>query len=430
MKQLVIAAFLLACVLLGGRTAADTPLDVFGVEKSINDAARRAQETGDTVARAFADQALKVIAAWKEANQSLINSAIDGLDNESKKMFTGFNNFASRIERGEAVSFIDLQQVMVTAGGVIDRLPGTSKEPAVSFHWPTIIIPGPIGTITIRVLGTKISNANPRVSTGSSLVSVKKADDNQVSFDVVRSSLVASESTEKNYDFRLKYDVSKSVWFNPISWWSSETRERDVSLTVLPSVPGTVALIQTIREESWDYQRIGPLTVGGVGKDNQYRTGWGVTPLMQEQGWIVDKEKQEHEHFDDNGGDGDGGSSCSGYDPGRFSDIFVGFNIQHGHNGGGFSGTHDAHQNCRIWVHLKKKKNTDRPLEPEAKPLSWTNDVDFTFDQKMVSYKIVMKLYTGVSYNISSAKDVPYSLFDVLTEKSSIKFRPRPQRDF
>jgi hypothetical protein len=47
---------------------ADTPLDVLGTEKSINDLARRAQEAGDHIAQAFAEQALRVIAEWKKAN--------------------------------------------------------------------------------------------------------------------------------------------------------------------------------------------------------------------------------------------------------------------------------------------------------------------------------------------------------------------------
>lgn len=430
MKRATIAAFLLACGAVGDLAAADTPLDVLGVEKAVNDASRRAQETGDAVARAFADQALRVIAEWKKANQSLINSAIDGLDDQSKMMFTNINNVASHIEHGEAVSFIDLQQAMATAGSVIDRLPATSKEPAVSFYWPTFIVPGSDGTVTVRVLGAQISNANPRVSAGSSSIPLKKLSDNQIAFNLGRSSMAAAELKVKDYDFKLDYDVSKSVWYNPFSWWSTEVRDRDINLTVLPSTPGSITLTQTIRVDDWEYRQIGPITVGGVGHDNTYRTGWGLTPLMVEQGWILDKEKQEHERFDDNGGDGSGGSSCSGYDPSRFSDSFVGFNIQHGHEGGGLAGIHDAHQNCRIWVDLKRKKTTERALDPETRPLSWTNDVDLQFDPKMVSYKVVMKLYTGISYNISSEKDVPYSLFDVLADKVGIKFRPRPQRDF
>ena len=206
--------------------------------------------------------------------------------------------------------------------------------------------------------------------------------------------------------------------------------ERDINLTVLPSTPGSVTLVQTIRVDEWEPKQVGPITVGGVGHDNIYRTGWGLTPLMVEQGWVLDKEKQERERWDDNGGDGDGGSSCTGYDPSRFSDAFVGFNIQHGHKGGGLAGIHDAHQNCRIWVDLKRKKITEHDLDPEMKPLAWTHDIDFRFHPRMATYKVVVQLYTGVSYDISSEKDVPYSFFQVLLDKGGIKFRPRPPRDF
>lgn len=425
------AAILLACVAVGDPAAADTPLDVLGVEKAINDASRRAQETGDAIARAFADNASRVIAEWKKANQDLINSTVEQLDGESKKMFTEINNVASRIEHGEAVSFVDLQQTMATAAGVIDRAPWTSKEPAVWFSWPTIVVPGSDGAVTVHVLGPRIANANPRViSFGSSSVPVKKTSDNQIVFELSRSSMAAAEAKAKSYDFKLSYDVSKSVWYNPFSWWSKEVRERDIDLTVLPSTPGWVTLVQTIRVDEWEHQQIGPILVGGVGHDNTYRTGWGLTPLLVEQGWIVDKEKQQQERFDDNGGDGSGGSSCSGYDPSRFSDTFVGFNIQHGHEGGGLGGVHDAHQNCRIWIDLKRKKTTEHPLGPDTKPLAWTRDTDFAFDPRMTSYKIVMQLCTDVSYNISGERDVPYSLFEVLADKNGVKFRPRPSRDF
>src|SRR5216683_1205956 len=98
---------------------ADTPLDLLGVEKSINDISRRAQETGDAVAVAFADQALKVIAAWKKANGDLIDKTFDKLDDQSKKLWSQLNDVATRIEKGETVTFIDLQRTMATAGATI-----------------------------------------------------------------------------------------------------------------------------------------------------------------------------------------------------------------------------------------------------------------------------------------------------------------------
>lgn len=52
---------------------ADTVLDILGVEKSLNDAKRNAVNTGDEIAQKFAEQGLRIITAWKEANASLIS---------------------------------------------------------------------------------------------------------------------------------------------------------------------------------------------------------------------------------------------------------------------------------------------------------------------------------------------------------------------
>lgn len=59
--------------------------------------ARRAQETGDHIAQAFAEQALRVIAEWEKANGRLADKTFEGLDNQSKKTFSEINNIATRI---------------------------------------------------------------------------------------------------------------------------------------------------------------------------------------------------------------------------------------------------------------------------------------------------------------------------------------------
>jgi hypothetical protein len=240
-----------------------------------------------------------------------------------------------------------------------------------------------------------------------------------------------THNNQKSSVFALAYDVSRSHWYNPFSWGSSETKERTIELKLLPSVPGYVTLTQTIREEDWETKEFGPYMVGGVGQDRTYPTGYELIPTQKEAGWIVDKVKQGTEgRFDDNGGDGDGGSSCSGFDPARISDTYVGFNIQHGHKTDWRGHHDDAHQNCRIWVHLKRKIVSEKVSDPENKPLSWREDTDFTFHPDMKSYDVKMKLYTGISYSLRSKDQIPYSLFEMIQDKTGIKFRPRPQRDF
>jgi hypothetical protein len=315
---------------------------------------------------------------------------------------------------------------MVSAGEVASKLPLGDREPSVTFVFPTILTPGSQGMVSVHVIGTRIANANPRIVD----VEVKKFSDNEIGFDVDRKTLKSGREKIEKTTFKLSYDVRKSVWYNPFSWWSVEERTRDIDLTMLPEVPGSVNLTKTVRIDDWEKMEDGPHIVGGRGKDNVYRTGYSLTPRQIEEGWIVDKVAQETARRDDNGGDGDGGSSCTGYDPHRFTDTFVAFNIQHGHKSNGMGGKSDAHQNCRLWAQIMRKKQIDTPLNVETKELHWNSDTDFDLPENLTSFTMEMKLYSGKSYTIRSDDQIPYALFQIIKDDKSIKFRSLPQREF
>jgi|APCry1669192522_1035417.scaffolds.fasta_scaffold03266_3 hypothetical protein len=409
---------------------ADTVADILGAEKSINDLARRAQETGDHLAEAFASQALRVIEEWKKANAELVKQVSSAVDKETAEMFRQLNAAATRLEKGEAVGFIDLQRAMATAGDVLSRIPGGDGTPQVAFSWPTILLPTGESTITFHVVGTRIAESKPEVTLSGESIAVKRVGDNEISFDVARSKMPVDEKQRTQSTFSLDYKNSTSHWYNPFSWGSSETRHRDLVVSMLPKVAGTVVATPTITIKAWDYMRDGPHLVGGRGKDATYQTGYSLTPLQLQQGWQVDIEAQgQHPtDFNDNGGDGDGGSSCSGFDAHRINANFVGFNIQHGHKGS-FKKS-DAHQNCNIWVYLKKPKNEEKTADLIAKPLGWQEDVDLAFPAETTSYAVAVSLYTGRRYTIDSSKKLPYDLYEMFWEPKQLKLRPRPQRDF
>lgn len=132
--------------------------------------------------------------------------------------------------------------------------------------------------------------------------------------------------------------------------------------------------------------------------------------------------------FNDNNGDGNGGSSCTGYNPGGFTAHHVAFNIQHGSTGAG--GKKDAYQNCHLWVKLKRKNIEKIRLPDVQKKFHWLQDVDFPLDPNLKSYDLVMRLYTGQAFTITSRQQVPYSLFEILPDNKNIKVRPRAQREF
>lgn len=409
---------------------ADTPLDILGVEKNINDMAQRAQQTGDVIARAFAEQALRIIAEWKKANADLLNTAFEKLDKQTRELFTNINNVATRLERGEAVAFIDIQRTMASIGSTLGQLPFSSTEPQVLFYWPSILVPTDstgVNTVNIRILGARITNANPQLSFGGKPIELKKYSDNEIGFDIAPSVLDKAKTSPKITNFKLKYDAQFSVWYKPASW-HPDSKQRDIDLTMLPSVPGTVTLTQTATQTHLETQSLGPYLVNGRGQDSVYPASYALSPAEREAGWEVDIARQGGQPFEDRG-EGNGGSSCTGYDPQRISSVHVGFNIQLGHIKRNLRND-DAYQHCYIWIAVKRQISSTVAQPSVTKELSWLADTDFDFVPNVVSKNVTMTLYNGATYTINSAQQVPYSLFDVTFTATQVKFRPRSVRGF
>jgi hypothetical protein len=426
-----VVLFIVAALLLSSVAAkADTVLDILGVEKSINDAARRAQETGDYIAQSFAEKALNIIAEWKKANADLIRQTGREVDEKTKNLFAELNTIATRLEKGEAVTFVDMQRAMATAGDVLANAPGSSGEPTVSFYWPTIALPIGETDITIRVIGTRIADANPTISLADKMLKVKKLTTNEISFDVKRDALAKKDTERAKTTFTLDYRVSMSHWYNPFSWWRTEPRRRDLEVTMMPVVPGTLSVKPHIALDSWETKVEANIPTGGHGKDNTDSYGYAITPVDREQGWILDKEAQENASFDDANGAGEGGSHCVGYDKGSFTDNGFTFLVYHGHNTDFWGHKSDAQQSCRMWVHLKRKHHEEKDDQVSDKSLDWLHDVDVQLPDNTISSVIEIGLYTGQRFSVRSDRQIPYSLWEIFRDNDMIKLRPRPQRDF
>ena len=195
-------------------------------------AGRTARETGDHIAQTFYEKISRAIAEWKAANADLINAGFDRLDQQSKDFFREVNGIAVRLQNGEAVTFIDMQRTMATAGGVMAKFPGASSKPEVTFSWPSVVLPTGEPIITIRVAGANIANADPTVTRDSQIFAVRKPSDNEISFEVDQTSLSAKKQESVKVRYQLSFCVSHAHWWNPFSWWSGEQRTRDIELSM------------------------------------------------------------------------------------------------------------------------------------------------------------------------------------------------------
>ncbi|MER9963204.1 hypothetical protein NKJ72_19960 [Mesorhizobium sp. M0045] len=403
---------------------ADTPLDILGVEKSLKDAKNNAVAAGDEIAQRFAEQALKVISAWKEANGSLIKDGKAAVDDTLAQVFQEFENTATRIEKGEAVTFVDLQSATASLARALEKIPFSSREPQFTFYRPSVALPVGTDTLVVQVIGSGIAKANPKVIGPNGSVEFQKPSDNSITFLVARAE-VAKQADTKALKYKVTYDIDRSRWNNPVSWFRSESAERDVVIAVLPTIPGTVNIDPIVKEVTWETDTYGPEYFKERGKDKPFPKRVNIKKELQEAGWILDKDAQKTAKWDDNGGDGNGGSSCTGPDRETFDDKGFVFYIQHGSRGNS-----DAYQGCRTWVAIKRPVVSKSNAPRISKDLDWLKDTDLDLPPATDSYKMLMTTYDKREVSIANKNQVPYGLFDVMIEGNAIKFRPRPMRDF
>ncbi|MBY5439340.1 hypothetical protein [Rhizobium leguminosarum] len=429
-SSLLAAVFALVLIL---PAKADTVADILGVEKSINDLSKRAQETGDAVAKAFAEQMLRVIQEWKTANKELLADVKAAVDDETAKIFRQMDNTATRIEKGEAVAFIDLQRISASASSLVSRIPGASGEPQVTFSWPSIATPIGEPIVNVRILGGRIATANPSItSPDGKVIEVKKYSDDEIGFDLSRTDLHIEDSKPADNYFKLRYSFLDSHWYNPLSWVMTKKRDRDIKIKMLPKTAGSGTATWHTKKEWWEPKLLPDrVTLGGVGKDNLDPTNaYTLSNELQSQGWVIDPVAQETAAFDDNGGDGDGGSSCVRVDKPSITATSFRFLVQHGHKTDGLGRKSDAHQNCRVDVHVRLLHTDEKDVTDPSKPLVWNEPTTFEPAEGSVRYRIDLTFYDGTKYPVEKAELTPYGLYDVTEGNGRVTFRPRPQRDF
>src|SRR6476619_2374993 len=111
--------------------------------------------------RVQAKQALAVIKAWKEANEALLNTAFDRLDQTAQNFFNEMDRTFTRLETDETIVMHDAQQLSANWIGFVKGLPFTNHNPEVFIYYPRVITPPPPGggggIVPVHIIGPKLA---------------------------------------------------------------------------------------------------------------------------------------------------------------------------------------------------------------------------------------------------------------------------------
>jgi hypothetical protein len=437
-KRFLVSAILCGLFAISAPARADDPITDFvlgGIERKANDVVDHARDAADFVARRIGEQALAVIKAWKEANSQLLDKTFSGIDEQSRAIFNQMDQTLSRLEQDKTMAIRDAQNLTAIWSGVLKNLPTVNHDPEVLTYYPRVILPIGEPLIPLHVIGPKLASADPQFSVGDKSINVNKSAEQELLFPLDRSQIIFDGSAPTFGTFKLDLHKSTSTFWNPFSWGSKETIHRDMLVQFLPRVTAHYTVKLVVAEPKVETDTASQV-VGGRGKDSPYPNTVVVPPDQKVKGWLIDVDRlladktfQQFQQLD-----GDGGSSCTGVDrnsiaPPEAPDHFT-FFLQLGKNQDAFH-SWDAHQNCRVFIPIKRTSTVNKPGDPIEGDLSWTDDKRIVLPSNTVSYELSLKMFNGRTYIVTEKSSDPFGVVEIQRDKlASILFRPRPPSDF
>jgi hypothetical protein len=418
---------LIACIgLLSTPARSDESFTDFflgGVEKKADRVIDHAEAAGQPVVVAFGREMKDAIEAWKLANRDLLDTAFDRLNDSDRRLFLNINATLDRLENDKAVALQEMSALSSQWGAMVKGL-RLNPSVDVSFYQPRVVVPTGVDVIPLDIVDTRISTSNPILTQDNHPILSRTVSDNEIVGRVEPCAIVFDQNEPTYVDFHLTYEQRTAGLVGT----ATEKNSRDLTILVLPQIMATVEVVPEVPNTTL-YERAvrGPFVIGGHGKDSEGISHVvAVPPDLEAQKWELDSDAMINSpHWDDNGGDGDGGSYCIG--PMRASFTKLGFNFTYHYS---HRANQDAYQKCRVWVPIRRPLGDTENADPILRTLTWTDDSEVTLPPKAITYTIRVRTYNGVSYVLLPNDPDKYQLFEIHRDHNKLVFHPVAPKGF
>jgi hypothetical protein len=394
-----------------------------GVEDKAENVMAKARAEGNALAWGVADAAKSVIDAWKDANKELLDDAFDGLEEQQRRLFNNMNETLTRLEDDQTILVRNAERLTAEWSGVIKDIPFVDHDPEVMNYRPRVITPVGEGEVPLVVVGPKLGGASPAMEIGEEEIAVGSSTDNELLARVLRKNLVFDETASKFMEHKLTFDRTVTVWYKPWTWGAKERVERQISIWLLPKQMASFEIVPTLPDEL-STPGVYSTQVGGRGKDAPYPVAVPLAPIWIEQGYVYDTLAiAQNQFFSNAGGDN---ASCTGAKVDTITPKSFDFYMQMGHRSRG----RDGWVNCNLAIPLVKKVPSTKKGNPITGILNWTDDSLQTLPDKTQGYTVTLKMFDGRSYVLTNETSDPTGVVEIEKTDTTIRFRPKPPRDF
>lgn len=433
MRLKIFAVFLTASSLISVPINAQDPVTgvlLGGVEGKINDVLDHATANGDFLIQRMAQQALALIKAWKESNESLLNTGFDRLDSTTQALFNDMKTTFSRLEEDKTIAVHDVERLSAIWSGTIKGLPFTNHDPEVFDYYPRVIRPVGGNLVPVHIVGPKLASAGPALVAAKSqtAVDLRKATDTELIANVERQKLSFNDDSSNLVSYSLTFNDGKFRWLNPKTWFRNDVTARDITVWLLPKNMADYEIAVTVPDDKTDSKTF-PITLSPHGKDSTYPGGVAVPPDLLKAGYEIDVAKVLAGGFWGNPAQS-GGSSCSGPDRNTITPQGFTFNMQLGHETDSVGHKSDGSVTCTLTVTVNRTIKGSKAGDAIRGNLNWTDDVLKALPPQTISYTITLKMFDGRSYILKDKAVEPYGVVEIIKQPGSVMFRPHPPNDF
>lgn len=172
-RQFKLASYALAGIMLcavpdasranpiAGTIATGVVLD--HAETKAKNVIKSAKDAGDFLIWRAAEEALRLLQAWKETHIELLNHAFGKLDKATRDMFNEIDSTLDRVSKERELAVKDAERLTLQWSQTIKSLPIVSKNAEVYSYSPRVLLPNGEDKIAVKVYGPKLADAKPEV---------------------------------------------------------------------------------------------------------------------------------------------------------------------------------------------------------------------------------------------------------------------------
>jgi hypothetical protein len=365
---------------------------------SLDGTIKNAQEAGDFVLWRAAIQVRDALDAWKRTNSELLDKAFDDLDDAESKLIRDVNALLDQGTLQVGIALDRAEEINLAFSQTVSTTILASGDPWVMSYAPRVLIPVGEDNFLLVVKGPNLAEADARLELEPPVEMIGPRT-TEIAARMTRSSFPFDEHSSRFETVSLTYWSVASVWYKPLTWFSSARSQTDLTFWLLPKVPATYQIKTTVRVDAPE-RKVEVLNLGSFrGRNSEIDR---AVPIPNyEQGWRLDLDRKEEITLHDNGGDN---GRCEGI---RQPSITANGLTMYARvdNRDNLSGRRDAWVTCSISLPLIKAGTADvdgptKPMPPDGAELGWADlawNIDETFElpTNLVTLRIAVRTFDG-----------------------------------